>query len=276
MTGRNRTNRHSFDHRRPGPYHAQGRLVRGPPPPHPPEMLEEKLQVQHLEIRRLLADNTRLTDNRVSLQQELEAAREELHRMNILISNLCADLDMRSKDLIEKTLKMESELRATEPLKSEATQLRSELTMLSTNRQDLNDQVQSLSKDVAKLKADNQQIPILKSENDGMRQHLIHARAAIDYEKKVNVELTEQRKAMETNLVYVIREVEKLRAELANVDVGPWASGASYGVAYGMKFNSLNGGFSAPYGYPYGVHMVRLKKSMQKFCFEIGQFCIIL
>ena len=43
-------------------------------------------------------------------------------------------------------------------------------------------------------------------------------RAAIDYEKKVNIELVEQRQAMEKNLVSMAREVEKLRADLANSD----------------------------------------------------------
>lgn len=39
------------------------------------------------------------------------------------------------------------------------------------------------------------------------------------------MELMEQRQAMEKNLVSMAREVEKLRAEHANADVRPWASG---------------------------------------------------
>ncbi|XP_047341281.1 protein FLX-like 3 isoform X2 [Impatiens glandulifera] len=247
MTGRKRSYRDSFDNRRPYPQegHQRGPPPRQMPPPRHPAMLEEELEVQHHEIRRLLSDNRRLADDRVALQQELGGAKEELHRMNLLISDLRADQDMRSRDLIERGFKMESELRATEPLKSEAMQLRSEVQKLNTIRQDLNAQVQNLSQDIAKLKADNQHIPVLKSDIDGLRQELMRARAAIDYEKDVSIELTEQRKAMEKNLLSMAREVEKLRAELANAS----------DVAYGVKFNNHEGGFSASYGDPYGVHM---------------------
>ena len=53
-------------------------------------------------------------------------------------------------------------------------------------------------------------------------------RAAIDYEKKVNIELVEQRQAMEKNLVSMAREVEKLRADLANSDGRGWSAGQSF------------------------------------------------
>lgn len=37
--------------------------------------------------------------------------------------------------------------------------------------------------------------------------------------------MMEQRQAMEKNLVSMAREVEKLRAELSNTDVGSWGAG---------------------------------------------------
>lgn len=54
---------------------------------------------------------------------------------------------------------------------------------------------------------------------------ILSYRAAIDYEKKANFELVEQRQNMEKNLVSMAREVEKLRAELATVDARPWSAG---------------------------------------------------
>lgn len=38
----------------------------------------------------------------------------------------------------------------------------------------------------------------------------------------------EQRQAMEKNMVSMAREVEKLRAELSNMDGRPWAAGMTY------------------------------------------------
>lgn len=54
---------------------------------------------------------------------------------------------------------------------------------------------------------------------------LLPFRAAYDYEKKGNAELLDQRQAMEKNLVSMAREVEKLRADLANTDGRPWGVG---------------------------------------------------
>ncbi|KAI8019885.1 Protein FLX-like 3 [Camellia lanceoleosa] len=252
MAGRNRIPSDAFDNRRG--YPLEGPLFRGPMPhpvpPHP-AMLEEELQMQHVEIRRLLGENRRLVEDRMALQRELGAAKEELHHMNLAIADIRGEQEMHSRELIERGLKLEADLRAAEPLKNEAVQLRAEVQKLNTIRQDLAGQVQNLTQDLAKLKADNQQIPLLRADIDGLHQELMRARNAIDYEKKANIELMEQRQAMEKNLVSMAREVEKLRAELANTDGRPWVSGGPYG----MKFSSPEGGFPAPYGDGYGVHL---------------------
>ncbi|KAA8540297.1 hypothetical protein F0562_024140 [Nyssa sinensis] len=252
MAGRNRIPRDMFDNRRG--YPLEGPLVRGPlprpVPPHP-ALLEEELEMQHVEIRRLLGENRRLIEDRMAMQQDLGAAKEELHRMNLAIADIRAEQELHSREIIERGLKLEADLRATEPLKNEAIQLHAEVQKLNTIRQDLAGQVQTLTQDLAKLKADNQQIPLLRADIDGLHQELMRARTAIDYEKKANIELMEQKQAMEKNLVSMAREVEKLRAELANADARPWGAGGPYG----MKFSSPEGGFPAPYGDGYGIHL---------------------
>ncbi|XP_021903039.1 protein FLX-like 3 [Carica papaya] len=257
MAGRNRSIRENFNDRRGLP--AERHFIPGPPlqqpPPHP-ALLEEELELQHAEIRRLLNDNRRLVEDRMALQRELGGSKEELHRMNLVIAQIRKEQEMHSRELIEKGLKLEADLRATDPLKKEAAQLRSEVQKLNNIRQELSGQVQNLKQDLAKLQADNQQIPVLKGEIEGLHQELMHARAAIDYEKKANFELVEQRQNMEKNLVSMAREVEKLRAELATVDARPWSAGGPYG----MKFNSPDGAFPAPYGDGYGGHLGAAEK----------------
>ncbi|XP_022715133.1 protein FLX-like 3 [Durio zibethinus] len=246
MAGRNRIPREAFNDRRGFP--PERPFLRGPPLPQPPPhpvLLEEELEMQHVEIRRLLTDNRRLVEDRMAIQQELAAAKEEIHRLNLVIGEIRAEQELHSRGLIEKGLKLEADLRATEPLKKEAVQLRAEVQKLNNVKQELTGQVQTIKQDVARLQADNQQIPILRAEIDGLHQELMHARTAIDFEKKANIELMEQRQAMEKNMVSMAREVEKLRAELANVDGRPWAA-APVGP-YGMKFNSSEGAFPAPY-----------------------------
>lgn len=253
MAGRKRMAPDAFSDRRG--YPPGGHMVRGPPMPRPPlphpAILEEEIEIQRGEMRKLLDDNRRLAEDRAVLQQELGGAREEIHRMNLMISDIRADQDMHSRDLIEKGMKLEAELRATEPLKKEVVQLRAEVQKLEKIRQELVGQVQSFSKDLAKLQAENKQIPHLRADMEGMQQELMHARNAIDYEKKARLVLMEQKQAMQNDLLSVTREVEKLRAELTSGNARPWAAGAPYG----MKLNSPEGGYPAPYGDPYGHHM---------------------
>jgi hypothetical protein len=108
----------------------------------------------------------------MGLQQELGAAKEELHRMNIVISEIRAEQDV----LIKKGLKLEADLRVTEPLKNETVQLRTEIQKLSSSKQELVGQVQTLKQDVARLQADNHQIPLLRGEIEGLHQELMHTR----------------------------------------------------------------------------------------------------
>lgn len=182
MAGRNRIPREAFDNRRG--YIPEGPPVRGPlarpMPPHP-AMLEEELEMQHHEIRRLLGENRRLVEDRIALQRELGVAKEELHRMNLAIGDIRAEQEMHSRELIERGLKLEADLRATEPLRNEATQLRVEVQRLNSIRQDLSGQVQTLTKDIAKLQADNKQIPLLRADVDGLHQELMRARFILSF-----------------------------------------------------------------------------------------------
>ncbi|KAK8961364.1 hypothetical protein KSP40_PGU019703 [Platanthera guangdongensis] len=228
-----------------GPY-ARGHVSR---PPHP-AVYEEELEAQQHEIRRLLSDNRRLADDRIAFQQELVAVKEEIHRLNLVIADTRAEKDAHSRELIEKGLKLEADLRATEPLRNEVILLRAEVQKLNTIRQDLTGQVQTLSQDLKRSQAEHQQIPALRSEIDSLRQEHMRARTAIEYEKKGNAELLEQRLAMEKNLVSMAREVEKLRADLANSEGRSWGVGG----AYGMKHGSPEAPFATSYGEGYNLH----------------------
>ncbi|XP_061371076.1 protein FLX-like 3 [Gastrolobium bilobum] len=254
MAARHRVHREHMNGRRgyppEGPYARVPPMPRPPIPPHP-ALLEEELELQHAELRRLVEDNRRLLDDRMALQRDLAAAKEELHRMNLAIGDIRAEQELHSRELIEKGMKLESDLRATEPLKNEVIQLRAEVQKLNNLKQDLTGKVQTLTQDVARLQSDNQQIPLLRGEIDGMHQELMRARTMVDYEKKANIEFMEQRQSMEKNLVSMAREVEKLRAELASADGRHWGAGGPYGT----KFGSPEGGFPAPYSDGYGVHL---------------------
>ncbi|CAI8611977.1 unnamed protein product [Vicia faba] len=259
MGSRHRVHREPMNPRRGYPQetpYARGPAMQRPHLPPHPALLEEELEVQHAEMRRIVADNRRLIDERIALQRDLAAAKEELHHMNLAIGDIRTEHEMHSRELVDKSMKLESDLRANEPLKNEVIQLRAEVQKLSSIKQDLSGKVQTLTKDVARLQNDNQQIPSMRAEIDGLHQDLMRARTMVDYEKKANMEFMEQRQSMEKNMVSMAREVEKLRAELASMDGRRWGAG----VPYGTNFGSPEGGFPPPYADGYGVHMSAAEK----------------
>lgn len=217
--------------------------------PSHPAILEEELEIGHVEMQRLLADNRRLAEDRMALQHELGAAKEEIHRMSRAIGDIRADGELHTRDLVEKNLKLEAELRATEPLKSEVRQLQAEVLKLNKTRQELSGQIQTLTKDLPRLRAENQQIPQLRSEIEELKEELRHARTAIESEKKAHLELLEHRQLMENNMVSMAREREKMLAELAAVDSMQGAGGP-----YRMKLHEPRSRY--PYSDPYWPHPV--------------------
>ncbi|XP_009758623.1 eukaryotic initiation factor 4A-10-like isoform X2 [Nicotiana sylvestris] len=156
-----------------------------PPPMRHPALLEKELEMQHVE-------NRRLAEDRIALQRELGAAREELHRMNLMISDIRVQHEIHCRELTERRLKLEADLRALEPLKIEVKNLRSQVTKLCTIKQDLSSQVETLTKDLVRMQGENKQIPSLRVEIDGLRQELLCARFAAEYENKAKVELMDQ------------------------------------------------------------------------------------
>lgn len=177
MAGRNRIPHEAFGHRRgyPPEEHIPRAPLARPILPHP-ALLEEELEIRHVELRRLLGENRRLVEDRIGLERELTAAREELRRMNLGITDIRTEQELQSRELFDRVLKLEADLRATEPLKIEAAKLRDEIQRLNAIRKDMTGQVQALSQDLVKLRADNQQIPILRTEIDGLHQELLRAR----------------------------------------------------------------------------------------------------
>ncbi|XP_057543163.1 protein FLX-like 3 isoform X1 [Amaranthus tricolor] len=218
MAGRNRMPRHPVDIHglRGGPRPV---LSRGPLPlPVHPLALEEELEIQHRENRKIVAENRHLLDENVNLERDLVSAKDEIHRLDEFIAKLRADNIVKYRDLIERNLKLEADLRATEPLREELLHLRSETQKLNVMKQDLTGQVQGLTANIARLRSENKQLYALRVDVDGIHKELAEARRALEYEKKANDEQVQQKDAMEKNLMSMAREIEKLRTEQMSMD----------------------------------------------------------
>ncbi|XP_062110125.1 protein FLX-like 3 [Humulus lupulus] len=213
MAWRNRMPRHPDDFRE---FHDDRRPIMsrglGSLPIHPAG-LEEEREIQHRDIRRILSENRLVIEDNTLLQRDLTAAKDEIRRLGQVIPTLGAEKDARARDLKEKVRKLEVDLKSTEPVKAEVVQLRAEIQKLNSSRKEMSAQVQGLTKVVNRLQVENQQLVSIRTDIDGVRKDILEARRAHEYEKSVNQEQVEQNQAMEKNLLFMAREIEKLRAE---------------------------------------------------------------
>ncbi|XP_065854677.1 protein FLX-like 2 [Euphorbia lathyris] len=210
--------------------------------PHP-EILEQKLAAQHVEIQRLATENQRLAATHGTLRQELAAAQHELQMLHTHIGIIKSEREQQMRGLLDRIAKMENELKAAEPLRSELQQAREEADKLVVARQELMSKAHQLTQDLHRAHTDVQQIPVLMSELEGLRQEYQRCRVSYDYEKKLFSDHLESLQAMEKNYVTMSREVEKLRLELNNTtstDIRAAASGA-YGGATGNNESETSG-----------------------------------
>lgn len=201
--------------------------------PPTPAIVEEKLATQHAEIQRLITENQRLAATHVALRQELAAAQQEVQRLQQVMAGVQNEREQQFRGIADKSARMEAELRALEPLKVDLQKAQADAQKLFVSRQELSGQVQQLTQELHRSKTDAQQVPSLKAEVETFRNEIQRVRTAFEYEKKANAELLDQRSAMEKNLVSMARELEKLRAELTNMEKKVRSAG--YGGGYGPE-----------------------------------------
>ncbi|CAK8540878.1 unnamed protein product [Lathyrus sativus] len=231
------------------------------PPPFdlmpPPQVMEQKLASQHGEMQRLATENQRLAATHGVLRQELAGAQHELQMLHAHVGSLKAEREQQMRSVVDKIAKMESELKAVEPLNMELQKARGEAQSLVVAREELMAKAQHLNQEIQRVHVDVQQIPALISELERLRQEYQHCRATYDYEKKLYNDHLESLQVMEKNYVSMSREVEKLRAELtntANVDrsSGPYGgtSGTNNKEASGLPVgqNAYEDGYAVAQG----------------------------
>uniref|UniRef100_A0A7N0RCQ6 Protein FLX-like 2 n=1 Tax=Kalanchoe fedtschenkoi TaxID=63787 RepID=A0A7N0RCQ6_KALFE len=213
-----------------------------PPPspfPHfdlpPPEVMEQKLAAQHMEMQLLLTENQRLAATHGTLRQELAAAQNELQMLQSQTSAVRAEKEQQMRNLTEKMERMNSELQAGDAIKADLEQARSEAQKLALARQELMSKAQHLTHELQRVHADVQKVPFMVQELESIRQEFQHCRATYDYEKKLYNDHLESLQVMEKNYFNMAKEMEKLRAELtasANMNRRP---GGAYGSTAGYN-----------------------------------------
>uniref|UniRef100_A0A7N0V2X0 Protein FLX-like 2 n=1 Tax=Kalanchoe fedtschenkoi TaxID=63787 RepID=A0A7N0V2X0_KALFE len=201
----------------------------------PPEVVEQKLAAQHMEMQVLLMENQRLAATQGTLRQELAAAQNELQMLQSQTSAVGAEKEHQMRNLTEKIERMSSELQTEDAIKSDLEQARSEAQKLALARQELISKAQLMTHELQRVHVDVQKVPFMVQELESIRQEFQRCRATYDYEKKLYNDHLESLQVMETNYFNMAKETEKLRAELtasANVNRRP---GGAYGSTAGYN-----------------------------------------
>lgn len=146
--------------------------------PHP-VIFEERLAVQHDDIQVLLVDNQRLAATHVALKQDLEITQYELRRADKYAQTLHADKDLQTRELFDKSVKLENDLNAANAIKSELMQVHMDIKNLTAGRQDLTAQVQMMTQDLGRVTSDLQQVPAVKAEIQGLRHEMERVRCEL-------------------------------------------------------------------------------------------------
>ncbi|KAL5808255.1 hypothetical protein ACOSQ3_028946 [Xanthoceras sorbifolium] len=229
----------------PDPFGHGIRPMSGPFPPFdmlpPPEVMEQKIAAQHVEMQKLATENQRLAATHGTLRQELAAAQHELQILHAQIGAMKSERNQQMENLTDKTAKMEAELKAAEPVMSELQQARGDAQKLVVAREELIAKMHQLNQDLQRAHTDVQQIPALMSELESLRQEYHHCRGTYEFEKKFYNDHLESLQVMEKNYMTMAREVEKLRAELTNPANIDRRSGGSYGAVNGNNENETSG-----------------------------------
>lgn len=221
----------------------------------PPKVMEQKFAAQHVEMQRLVTENQRLAATHGTLRQELAAAQHELQILHAQVGAVKSEREQQMRSLMDKIAKMEAELQAAEPVKSELQKARADAQSLVVARQELINKHQQLSQDLQRAHSDVQQIPALISELESLRQEYQHCRATYDYEKKLYNDHLESLQVMEKNYVTMARELEKLRAELSNSANVDRRTGVPYGGTPGKNDNETSGNHVGQSAYEDGYHI---------------------
>lgn len=218
----------------------------------PPEVMEQKLAAQHVEMQRLVTENQRLAATQGTLRQELAGAQHELQMLQAQIVDVKSERDQHMRSMTDKIAKMEADIQAAEPVKLELQKARTEAQNLVAGRQEFVSKFQQLSQDLQRARSEAQQLPVLMLELDGLRQEYQHCRATYDYEKKLYSDHLESLQLMEKNYITMSREVEKLRGELMNPAYADRRPVAPYGGTHGNNENDASGRLVGQNGYEDG------------------------
>ncbi|KAL9259006.1 FLX-like 2-like protein [Drosera capensis] len=184
-------------------------------PLYPAELAEQHILA---EMDLLVEENRRLAASQVPLRRELVIAQDEIQKVKAHIKSIQTESEIQMRVLIEKMSKMEADVRAGTSVRNDLQQAHSEAQKLVATRKELTEQVEKATQELEKARDDIKKLPDMLSELDNLTLEHQKLRSTFEHQKHENLGQVEQLRAMESGLVGMAREVERLRAAIGNAE----------------------------------------------------------
>lgn len=136
------------------------------------QALEDRVAIQHREIQSLLLENQRFAATHVALKQELALSQQELRSASAATVNAKAELDAQVREVYERSLKLDAEVRAIDAMSAELAQVRVDVQKLGSLREELTAQLQAIEDDLASASSESKQVAEIKAEIDTLHQEI--------------------------------------------------------------------------------------------------------
>ncbi|KAI4373372.1 hypothetical protein MLD38_011503 [Melastoma candidum] len=200
--------------------------------------LEDRAASLQRDINKLVSENQRLAAAHGALREDNSLAEEELRRLSSLAVKLKSDRDSEIREVYERSLKMESEVRAINSMEEQLAKVKADVAKLSFDEKEFTAQLQALDEAVLAARAESNQVPTVKAEIEALRKEILKGRAAIELEKKTRESNLEHGNIMERHMISMSREMEKLRADLANAEKSTRSATIGSSEAAGATYDS--------------------------------------
>lgn len=135
--------------------------------------LEDRIDLQQREIQSLLIDNQRLGATHVALKQDLTAAQSDLRNLKAVAGQIKSERNAEVREVYERSLKLDDELRALDAMNAELTQVRNDIEDLSTSRHELATELKTIQGEIERSRSDeSSQMEAIRADIDTFQQEI--------------------------------------------------------------------------------------------------------
>ncbi|KAL1825734.1 hypothetical protein ACET3Z_012512 [Daucus carota] len=222
-------------------------------PPHPhhrpdPLHVAEIAGLQRLKIQDLLVDNQRLAATHVALKQEVALSHQERRHLSAALSSVKQDSDAHVRELLEKAMQLEVEVRGVREREAEWARVREDLRKMEEDRRELVANLSELEAKKRQARGEVMEVERVHEEKEVTRREILKGRAALEYEKKMHAVNDEITQILDEKIRSMEREIPILMAEVANAKKMERAAAAvdaaSPGSAYASGYGNSDVGYT--------------------------------